>query len=351
MSNVDKLSVESEQPVRLCNYVDVYKSDVINPSDNSMMATARSDEISRFHLEAGDTVLTKDSEDPTDIGISAYVSSSANDFVCGYHLAIARPYEGTHPRYLTWATRSRPVLDHFTNNSNGISRYGLSTNGLMSTPIPFPDFEDQRRIAEFLDDRVARIDRIIAARRQQVALYEGMRRRQLSDLLVTPSDGWTKGPLRRFMISEDYRRVPLSAEERANQQGTFPYYGASGVIDYVDDLLFSEPRVLLSEDGANLLMRSTPISFVAKGNYWVNNHAHVLRPLDEAYDFWAARIEAMDIDSWISGSAQPKLTIEAAMSLPVSAPQNLDARIDLGALQDPGCSRGLNPPVSRRLRS
>ena len=132
------------------------------------------------------------------------------------------------------------------------------------------------------------------------------------------------------MISEDYRRIPLSAEERTNQHGTFPYYGASGVIDYVDDLLFSEPRVLLSEDGANLLMRSTPISFVAKGKYWVNNHAHVLRPLDEAYDFWAARIEAMEIDSWISGSAQPKLTIEAAMSLPVSAPKNLDARIDLG---------------------
>lgn len=246
-------------------------------------------------------------------------------------LHVLRARDGVDSRWICYALKSNGYLQEGVTAFQGVA-------GLQRVPANFVatfrvancNIEDQQRIADFLDDRVTRIDKIIAARRQQVALYEGMRRRQLSDLLVTPSDGWTKGPLRRFMISEDYRRIPLSAEERTNQHGTFPYYGASGVIDYVDDLLFSEPRVLLSEDGANLLMRSTPISFVAKGKYWVNNHAHVLRPLDEAYDFWAARIEAMEIDSWISGSAQPKLTIEAAMSLPVSAPKNLDARIDLG---------------------
>ncbi|OYO21155.1 hypothetical protein CGZ93_10855 [Enemella dayhoffiae] len=132
---MDKLSTEGEIPVQLCNYVDVYKNDLIRPSDSLMRATARIDEVHRFHLEVGDTLLTKDSEDPTDIGISAHVAETADNLVCGYHLAIARPRAGTHPRYLTWATRTRPVLDHFTNNSSGISRYGLSTSGLMATPM------------------------------------------------------------------------------------------------------------------------------------------------------------------------------------------------------------------------
>ncbi len=99
-------------------------------------------------------------------------------------LAIARPREGTHPRYLTWALRSRPVLDHFTNNASGISRYGLTTAGLIFAPIPMADCETQRRIADFLDDRVARLNRIITARRRQMALMDEQVR-SLSDELLS----------------------------------------------------------------------------------------------------------------------------------------------------------------------
>jgi type I restriction enzyme S subunit len=88
--------------------------------------------------------------------------------------------------------------------------------------------------------------------------------------------------------------------------------------------------VLVSEDGANLLLRSTAIAFVADGQYWVNNHAHILEPFDGAHDFWAARIEALDISPWVTGSAQPKLTIDAAMALPMSAPAQVDTRRALG---------------------
>lgn len=172
-SSVDKHAHEGEAPVQLCNYVDVYKNDKVGPGPHLMRATATSDEVSRFHLELGDSVLTKDSEDPKDIGISAYVDATADDFVCGYHLAIARPLDGTHPRYLTWALRSRPVLDHFTNHSSGISRYGLTTAGLRAAPVPWQELEQQRRIADFLDDRVARIDQIITARKTQITATEG----------------------------------------------------------------------------------------------------------------------------------------------------------------------------------
>lgn len=137
---------------------------------------------------------------------------------------------------------------------------------------------------------------------------------------------WEVGAIKRFFSSLDSRRVPLSAEERSARQGDFPYYGASGVIDSIDEYIFEEDLVLVSEDGANLLSRVTQIAFVATGKYWVNNHAHILKPIDANVRFWAERIEALELAPVITGSAQPKLTIEALMNLVIAAPSTAEER-------------------------
>lgn len=100
----------------------------------------------------------------------------------------------------------------------------------------------------------------------------------------------------------------------------YPYYGASGIIDHVEDYLFDEPLILVAEDGANLYSRSTPLAFVATGKYWVNNHAHILRPLDGAVEYWAHVLASIIFDPWITGSAQPKLTGEKLGSIPLPVP-------------------------------
>ena len=165
---MDKHTVDGETPVQLCNYTDAYKKDRVHPGADLMRATATADEIRKNRLKVGDSVFTKDSEDPNDIGVSAFIDGTGDDFVCGYHLAIARPFPSTHGRFLNWALRSRPVLEHFGNHAAGISRYGIGLADLRSAPIPLVEADEQRRIADFLDDRVSRIDRIIAARREQM---------------------------------------------------------------------------------------------------------------------------------------------------------------------------------------
>jgi type I restriction enzyme S subunit len=103
--------------------------------------------------------------------------------------------------------------------------------------------------------------------------------------------------------------------------GEYPYYGASGVIDYVDDYLFEGEYLLVAEDGANLLSRSTPIAFRASGKFWVNNHAHVLGPRDvAALKFLEIAFNAMDLRFFVTGSAQPKLTQAALNRLPIHLP-------------------------------
>ena len=138
--------------------------------------------------------------------------------------------------------------------------------------------------------------------------------------LCTPT-GWDRRPLRDAAQFLDNRRVPIKEEERAKRRGPYPYYGASGIIDYVDDYIFEEELVLLAEDGANILNRSTPIAFRASGRLWVNNHAHVLAAREgHDNDFICYFLEAIRYDAYNTGSAQPKLNREVCESIPILLP-------------------------------
>jgi len=161
-SNIDKHSVEGEESVRLCNYVDVYKNDRINGDMEFMAATATAAQIERFTLRTGDVIVTKDSEEPTDIGIPAYVPEDMPGVVCGYHLAVLRPDpQRLHGGFLAWWLRSKEVHAYYSTAATGISRYALSVNDIGMTPLRLPPFSQQERIAKFLDEQTARIDALI----------------------------------------------------------------------------------------------------------------------------------------------------------------------------------------------
>ena len=122
-------------------------------------------------------------------------------------------------------------------------------------------------------------------------------------------------------INRDSERIPLSVDERSMLKKTYDYYGASGVIDKVDRYLFDKPLLLIGEDGANLINRSTPIAFIAKGKYWVNNHAHVLDYINEVlmqYMCWY--INAISLVDYVTGTAQPKMNQEKMNSIMVALP-------------------------------
>jgi type I restriction enzyme S subunit len=122
-------------------------------------------------------------------------------------------------------------------------------------------------------------------------------------------------------INRDSERIPLSVYERSRLEKKYDYYGASGVIDKVDRYLFNKPLLLIGEDGANLINRSTPIAFIARGEYWVNNHAHVLDYLNEdlmQYMCWY--INAISLVDYVTGTAQPKMNQEKMNSILVALP-------------------------------
>ena len=173
VSSIDKHTTDGEEPVRLCNYVDVYKNERITERLKFMRATASTAEIKRFRLERGDVLLTKDSESWTDIAIPSLVEHTAPDLVCGYHLALLRPYVGImRGAYLLRATQSRGVAYQFHIEANGVTRYGLSHSAIKSIVLPVPSDDEQLAIARFLNHADRRIRRYIRIKQKLIALLE-----------------------------------------------------------------------------------------------------------------------------------------------------------------------------------
>lgn len=151
-------------------------------------------------------------------------------------------------------------------------------------------------------------------------------------------------------INFDRKRIPLSAKQRSERQGNYRYYGAQGVIDYVDDYIFDGTYLLIAEDGENLKSQKQNIAQIAKGKFWVNNHAHIVQTnehCDLQYLYYL--INSMDLSGYITGSAQPKLSQAnlnaVTLQLPSIEEQKKIVAI-LGALDD---KIELNNKISENL--
>ena len=171
VSNVDKLVSDDEPPVRLCNYTDVYHNEFITPDLSLMHATASAQEIERFGVSVGDVLVTKDSESWDDIGVPALVVETADDIVCGYHLALLRPRKNTiHGAFLFRCLQARPVQIQLELAANGVTRFGLPKSGIRDACVPVPPLPQQHAIADYLDRETARLDALLAEKERLLKL-------------------------------------------------------------------------------------------------------------------------------------------------------------------------------------
>jgi len=306
-------------------------------------AAKTDDNDNRKKVCAGDFVINSRSDRKGSSGISDRDGSVSliNTVLC--------PKEDVLGIFAHHLFRSIPFQEEFYRYGKGIVADLWSTNysEMKSIVLAVPPLPEQSAIAAFLDRETAKIDALVAEQEQLVELLKEKRQSVIShavtkglepnvpmkdsgvEWLGEVPEHWTVGAIKNFYEFLDGKRIPLSGEERSSRSGEYPYYGASGVIDWIDDFIFDEDLVLVSEDGANLFCRSTPIAFVARGKYWVNNHAHILLPSDNALIYWAERIETIDLTPVLSGSAQPKLTSEALANIRIAIPPTYEERLDI----------------------
>ena len=193
--------------------------------------------------------------------------------------------------------------------------------------LPYCVVSEQEKIAQLFCTLSRRIEKqqqmVDALKKYKRGVVAAIFSHQLkfSDATGNPYPEWTSCTLQDAVDFLDGQRKPLESADRAKRQGQYPYYGASGIIDYIDDFIFDEPLLLLGEDGANILNRSTPLCFIAEGKYWVNNHAHVMRPkAGQNIKFLCELLESLDYTRYNTGTAQPKLNQDKCRRIGLALP-------------------------------
>lgn len=245
---------------------------------------------------------------------------------------------------------SRDYFRHFFKSPDFIRNLTLFVTGiregqnidyerLSRAYLPLPPVEEQDLMARFLDHANGRLERAIRAKRKVIALLNEQKQaiihravtRGLDPTVPLKPSGipwlgdipahWDVSRVKNEFHCLNTRRVPLNSVERGQMtKRTYDYYGASGVIDKVEHYLFDDELLLIAEDGANLVLRNLPLAIIARGKFWVNNHAHILKPKCGNIVFLAHVLESIDYTPWISGAAQPKLTQDRLLAVSIGVP-------------------------------
>jgi type I restriction enzyme S subunit len=193
---------------------------------------------------------------------------------------------------------------------------------LKELEISVPPLAEQQRIVGVLDEAFAGLATAQAHADQNLQNARALFESHLQSVFTHRGKGWVETTVDKLSTNLDSKRIPITKSDR--KSGEYPYYGASGIVDYVADYIFDGDALLVSEDGANLLMRSTPIAFSVSGKYWVNNHAHILKFENMATQrFVEFYLESIKLDEFVTGAAQPKLNQKALNSIPIPTPPKL----------------------------
>jgi restriction endonuclease S subunit len=251
-------------------------------------------------LRSGDVLIVKDGATTGKTGFFIHdMPSAVNE-----HVFILRAKEAIHPYYLYCVVRAEAFQDKLRPFIKGIiGGISLEFSGIT---VPLAPLEVQKEIAAEIEG----YQKVINGARAVLDNYR-------PHIPIHPD--WPKRELGSLAENLDSRRIPITKGDR--KEGPFPYYGASGIVDHVADYIFDEDILLISEDGANLLARSTPIAFSVSGKCWVNNHAHVLKFENPATQkFVEVYLNSISILEFVTGAAQPKLNQQALNSIPIPIP-------------------------------
>ncbi len=246
-----------------------------------------------------------------------------------------------HPEYADRLLRIEDYKSEYLCRSTGItsSRLRLYPEEFLRIPILCPPPGEQTAVVRFLDCVDKRVRRYVRAKRKlvellneqkQAIIHRAVTRGLDPGVRLKPSgvewlgdvpEHWELSRVKSEFFCLNSRRIPLNGPERGQMKSRqYDYYGASGVIDKVDDYIFDDELLLIAEDGANLVLRNLPLAIIARGKFWVNNHAHILKPRDGNLEYLAYLMETLNYLPWISGAAQPKLTKDRLLSIVIAVP-------------------------------
>ena len=295
-------------------------------------AAKTDDGDNRKLVRVGDFAINSRSDRRGSCGISQYDGSVS------LINTILTPRGKMHPGYYNWLFHTTSFADEFYKWGHGIvdDLWTTRWQEMKRILVPVPPYKTQNQIALFLEEHCSRINAVISEAKASIEEYKSWKASLIFEAVTKGLDPdvemkdsgvewigkmpthWLLSRVKNETKNLDYLREPISAENRDNKLGLYDYYGASGVIDKIDDYNVDDTVLLIGEDGANLRMRNLPLVYRASGKFWVNNHAHILKVNEQNnYSYMAYLLEAGDYTTYITGAAQPKLSQFNLMRFPI----------------------------------
>lgn len=276
-------------------------------------------------VETGDLVVAVTSENIEDV-CKCVAWLGEETIVTGGHAAIIKHKQNS--KYLAYYFQTEDFYKQKVKIVTGTKVMDIAPSKMGKIIIPIPPLPVQCEIVRILDNFTALTSALTSALTAELTAqrkrYSGLLNSLLSFEGRDAQDGVLWKKLGDIAVNLDSRRIAVTKHNR--KAGIYPYYGASGIVDYVDDYIFDGDFLLVSEDGANLVARSTPIAFSITGKNWVNNHAHVLK-FDNIYlqKYVEIYLNLLDLSPYISKGAQPKLSQTSLKKIILPIPD--DSRI------------------------
>jgi len=320
--------IEDSAGVPLMRGINITEGRIRHDPDYDRFYLGPTENLAKYRLQEGDLVIGMDG---SKVGKNSAMITSADIGA----LLVQRVARLRSDRQVTMSfifqivtsPKFHSYVDRI-NTSSGIPH--ISSKQINDFPLAIPCDAEQQKIAECLGS----LDGLIAAEVRKLAGLRDHKRGLMQQLLPQPGQTqprlrfpefrdkgeWEEKPLSVIAENLDNKRVPITESDRI--KGDIPYYGASGIVDYVRDYIFDEDLLCVSEDGANLVARTYPIAFPISGKTWVNNHAHVLR-----FDKPATQkmvedyLNSTDLRDFITGMAQPKLNRTMLDTIPIPLPE------------------------------
>ena len=270
---------------------------------------------------------------------------------------ILKPRGMMNPQYYNWLFHTELFADEFYRWGHGIvdDLWTTRWQEMKNISIIYPSLSEQQKIADYLDKVCGEVDEMVALQETMIEELKAYKQSVITEAVTKGLDPnvpmrnsgidwigeipehWEVMKIGFIFNNLDYLRKPISAEQRERNNPRYDYYGASGVIDKIDHYNVEDKVLLIGEDGANLVMRNLPLVYKAEGRFWVNNHAHILKPKKDDYDYMAHALEAANYRNYITGSAQPKLSQENLQAVKLPVPPISEQRI-IASYLDTKCS-------------
>ena len=283
----------------------------ITETDMLRINQEAADKIQKCKLDGNEIIIVRSG---ANTGDTCVVTEGYRDQYAGYDIIVSLDLSKANPVFFNELMNThymQSVIKPLTVRS---AQPHLNTKQVQNLPMLIATLDEQNLFADFVQQSDK--SKFVRFKSQFIEMF--------GDPAIN-SKGLPVAKLPDLGENLDNKRIPITGGNR--KAGEYPYYGASGIVDYVADYIFDDDLLLISEDGANLVARVTPIAFPSTGKVWINNHAHVIKFKSMAMQCYVeSLLNMMDISPYVTGTAQPKLNQAKLNSIPIPVPEESQIR-------------------------